>query len=102
MAPANSSDKHGQCGGHAECRLPGIRLTVRTYSGYKADERPVSFTFGEKTCDVVEIIDRWYGLDHAYFKLRASDGNLYVLRHHLEDEEWEMVMMEAGGASAKR
>jgi hypothetical protein len=31
-------------------RMP---LKVQTYSGYKADERPVSFTFGEKACGVV-------------------------------------------------
>jgi hypothetical protein len=71
-------------------------LKVQTYSGYKADERPVSFTFGEKACGVVEIIDRWYGVDHAYFKLHADDGNLYVLRHHMKNDQWEMVLMEAG------
>ena len=85
----------------AEQPLNRLRLRVRTYAGYKANERPISFTFGEKACDVVEIVDRWYGLDHAYFKLHASDGNLYVLRHHLEDDEWEMVMMEAGAAPGK-
>jgi len=74
-------------------RLP---LKVQTYSGYKADERPVAFTFGEKACKVVELIDRWYGVDHAYFKLRANDGNLYVLRHRMENDQWEMVVMEAG------
>jgi len=71
-------------------------LKVQTYSGFKADERPVSFTFGEKVCWVEEVIDRWYGLDHAYFKLRGDDGNLYVLRHQTENDEWEMVLMEAG------
>jgi len=88
--------------GEEDKRSSGMRLMVRTYSGYKADERPVAFTFGEKACDVVEIIDRWYGVDHAYFKLRASDGNFYILRHRLDDEAWEMVMMEAGAASKKQ
>lgn len=75
-----------------------IPLRVRTYSGYKADERPVSFSLGDRDFQVVEVLDRWYGIDHAYFKLRADDGNLYVLRHQLDDDRWEMVMMEAEGA----
>ena len=75
-----------------------IPLKVRTYSGYKADERPVSFTLGDRIFTVVEVLDGWYGLEHAYFKLLADDGNRYILRHRMEDDSWEMVMMEAKGA----
>ncbi len=75
-----------------------MQLRVRTYSGYKADERPVSFSLGKRGFHVVEVLDRWYGEDHAYFKLRADDGNLYVLRHQMDNDNWEMVMMEADGA----
>jgi len=78
-----------------------ILLKVRTYSGYKADERPVSFTFGDRTCAVVELIDQWLGADHSYFKLRADDGDVYILRHRREDDAWEMVMLEAAGAPEK-
>lgn len=73
-------------------------LRVKTYSGYRADERPLSFFLGQREFRVEELLDRWHGPDHAYFKLRADDGNLYILRHHLEDDCWEMVMMEADGA----
>jgi len=73
-------------------------LQVETYSGYRADERPVAFTLGGSEFRVAELLDRWYGPDHAYFKLRADDGNLYLLRHQLEDDGWEMVLMEVEGA----
>jgi hypothetical protein len=71
-----------------------ILLKVQTYSGYKADERPMSFTLLDRTFQVREVVDQWYGADHDYFKLIADDENLYILRHDKEADEWEMVMME--------
>ena len=53
--------------------MPGIKLIVNTYSGYEADERPVSFTIAGKTLNVEEILDMWRGEDDEYFKLRADD-----------------------------
>lgn len=72
-----------------------VSITVQTYSGYKADERPVSFTVANRRIEVREILDQWQGVDHTYFKLIADDGNLYIIRHDKEADEWEMVMMEA-------
>ena len=72
-----------------------VSITVQTYSGYKADERPISFTLVTRRFEVSEILDQWQGVDHTYFKLFADDGNLYILRHDKEADEWEMVMMDA-------
>jgi len=70
------------------------KIKVSTYSGYKNDERPTAFTLAERTFQVREIVDRWYGEDHAYFKLIADDGNLYVIRRDGETDSWELVMTE--------
>ena len=42
---------------------------------------------------VEEVLDQWYGPEHAFFKLRADDGNLHILRHEtsVPDGEWELV-----------
>jgi len=72
-----------------------VLITVQTYSGYKADERPISFTVVDRRFEVREILDQWQGEDHTYFKLFADDKNLYILRHDKEADEWEMVMMDA-------
>jgi len=69
-------------------------IRVSTYAGYKGDERPTAFVLAQRTFQVREIVDRWYGEDHAYFKLIADDGNLYVIRHDAETDTWEMVMTE--------
>ncbi len=59
-----------------------MRVLVETYSGYKADERPVRFRLGDQFHDVTEVVDRWYGPDSTYFKVRADDGYLYILKSH--------------------
>jgi hypothetical protein len=71
-----------------------IPLVVESYSGYRADERPVAFRLGERRIGVREILDRWQGADHAYFKLTGEDGALYILRQDREHDTWELILME--------
>ncbi len=71
-----------------------ISIKVRTSPGYGAQEDPISFKIVDTTFLVTEILDRWYGAESAYFKLIADDGNLYMVKHELETDEWELVQME--------
>ena len=73
-----------------------MKLKVNCYSGYKADERPLSFEMNEKKYEVIEILDQWYGKDQTYFRIRADDGNLYILRHELEDDIWDLTFFKKG------
>ncbi len=57
-----------------------LRVRVECHSGYKADERPLRFRLGESVYEVREILDQWYGPDANYFRVRADDDNIYVLR----------------------
>ena len=65
-------------------------LRVQCYSGRKADERPMRFELGGREYGVEEVLDRWYGPESTFFKLRADDGNLYILRHHEATDEWTL------------
>jgi len=67
-----------------------LKLHVETYSGYKADERPLRFQLGDQWVEVEEVLDRWYDPDASYFKVRASDGALYILRHHEPEDTWTL------------
>lgn len=69
-------------------------IKVESYSGYKADERPKALVLGDKRLEIKEVIDRWYGTDHDYFKVSAEDGFVYIIRHDRPGDEWELVMME--------
>lgn len=71
-----------------------MRVLVETYSGYTADERPLRFRLGDRDYEVTEVIDRWYGPDSTYFKVRAADGNLYILRS--EPDRWSLEAFASG------
>ena len=58
-----------------------MKLQVECYAGHKADQRPVRFRLEDRDYLVEELLDQWYGLDDVFFKVRADDGNLYILRH---------------------
>ena len=40
-------------------------LRVETYSGYRADERPVRFESKGRKLEVTRLLDRWYGPDYS-------------------------------------
>lgn len=74
------------------------RLTVRVecYSGYRGEESPRRFFLGERAVDVVEVIDRWLDPEHRYFKLRGDDGGVYILRHEVSSDAWELTLYDSG------
>lgn len=69
-----------------------MEIRVECYSGAKADERPVRFHLGERLHIVEELLDQWYGPGDTFFKVRADDGNLYILRKHgsASDGTWTL------------
>jgi hypothetical protein len=71
-------------------------LIVEAFAGYKGEQTPRSFTLEGTRLQVERIVDRWYTDTHSYFRVNASDGKRYVLRLDLDDECWELVMLEEG------
>jgi uncharacterized protein (UPF0128 family) len=67
-----------------------MKLLVECYAGRKADERPLRFQMGGRTYAVDEVLDQWYGPDDVFYKVRADDGNLYILRHNSSADEWRL------------
>jgi len=51
-------------------------IYVDSYSGYKANERPLRFTLDDETYAIASIEDRWQELNAEYFKERTVDGKL--------------------------
>jgi uncharacterized protein (UPF0128 family) len=69
-----------------------MRIRVECYSGRKADERPLRFQLDGHDYAVEDVLDQWYGPESTFFKVRADDGNLYILRHltFSETGEWTL------------
>jgi hypothetical protein len=73
-------------------------VKVLAYSGYKANERPTAFVVDDQMHQVAGIVDRWYGIEHDYFKVLAEDGKIYLLRWHRILDLWFLVkIMEKEG-----
>ncbi len=66
------------------------QIEVESYAGYKADERPLRFRAGEHWLRVVEILEQWYTPGSSWFRLRASDGAVYVLRRANDEDGWAL------------
>lgn len=70
-----------------------MKLSVECYSGRKANERPVRFRLEGRQYQVETALDQWYDPESIFHKVRADDGNLYILRQQTSapDGGWELV-----------
>ena len=70
-----------------------MKVDVECYAGRKADERPVRFRPEGKQYSVRNVLDQWYEPDSIPYKIRADDGNLYILRQRTSspDGAWDLV-----------
>jgi hypothetical protein len=65
-------------------------IKVECYAGYKADQRPLRFAMGDQILEVREVEDQWYSPTSRHFRVRASDGNIYILRYDEEQDRWSL------------
>ncbi len=56
---------------------------------------PVRFGLSGTEHEVAEVLDSWPGKDHVYFKVRATDGDVYILRYDSARAAWEIVVFRA-------
>ena len=82
-----------------------MKLEVDCYAGRKADERPVRFRIDGHEYLVEQVVDQWYGPSDVFFKVLASDGNLYVLRRETSApegawylESFQQLQHQSGGS----
>jgi hypothetical protein len=72
-----------------------IRVEYRTG---RAGTGPLRFVLGEQTIEVDDLLDRWYGDDADYFRVRGMDGHLYVLKHLRGHDRWELTSFTRRGS----
>ncbi len=65
-------------------------IEVWTYSGYRGDERPTRFILNGVVYRVEEIIDRWFGQEADYFKVKTDRGKVFILRLDRFDGMWDI------------
>jgi len=79
--------------------MADIGVRVDCYSGYRGEQEPRRFHFGRRAVEVSDILDRWLGPDHRYFKLLGSDGDTYILCHDVESHDWTLAFYRRGTAA---
>ncbi len=75
-----------------------ITIKVECHAGYTAVEYPKCFYLEETRFEIEEIRDRWYQGEYNpewktadYFKVFASGGNEFLLKHETENDAWFLV-----------
>jgi hypothetical protein len=76
---------------HVEPEAP-FPVRVECYAGYRGEETPRRFRLSGPWLEIAGVVDRWLAPDHRYFKVRAADGDSYVLRQDTESQSWELVL----------
>lgn len=56
-------------------------VQVECYAGYRGEERPLRFQWGERSHEITSVLDQWYGPEEIYFKVRTEQNDTYILRH---------------------
>ena len=81
--------------------MPEQILRVETYSGFKADERPLRLHLAGRTLEVSAVEDRWYSPGETYFRVLTQDGDRHVLRHAEAQDVWTLTAYRARPDCAK-
>ncbi|MFQ5866568.1 MAG: hypothetical protein ACE5IT_01065 [bacterium] len=71
-------------------------LKVKCYSGYRINERPISFTINNREFLIKEILDQWYSPGCLYFKVRDENNQTYILKYDQNQDLWKLEFFRKG------
>ena len=66
-------------------------VDVECHAGYRGEETPRRFRLGERQVEITEVVDAWLAPDHRYFKVQDTHSDLYILRHDVTSDRWELT-----------
>src|SRR5207249_6011908 len=67
-----------------------LPIHVDEYSGHTANQRPRSFTLDEELYEIAAVLDQWYEPSATYFKVKTTEGKVYLLRYDGQADEWTL------------
>lgn len=67
------------------------KLRVESFSGFKAEERPLRFFVDQRKVEIISIDKSWVTPEGKYFHVLGDDGYLYVLEYKEADESWNLL-----------
>jgi hypothetical protein len=71
-------------------------VNVECYAGHRGEQTPRAVTMGNRRVEVREVLDQWLAPDHGYFKVLGDDAGVYLVRHDVTADRWELTMFQRG------
>jgi hypothetical protein len=71
-----------------------MQLRAESYLDRDGVEKLRRIHFDSRQVEITENIDQWHGPDYRYYKVKADDGDVYILRHSELRAGWELTMYE--------
>ena len=78
-----------------------MHIQVECHAGYRGEETPRFIRMATYKIEIREIVDRWLSPNHRYFKILGSDEATYIIRHDIENWQWELVFYQSGEEIAR-
>jgi len=76
-----------------------LAIQVECYAGHRGEQTPRALVLGDRRVIVAEVLDAWLAPEHRYFKLKAADGDTYLIRHDERANTWQLTLFRAEDAS---
>jgi hypothetical protein len=76
-----------------------LSVVVECYAGYRGEQTPRALTLHGSRIELVSLIDQWLAPDHRYFKAADSSGDIYILRHDISGDRWELTLFQRGSGN---
>lgn len=70
-----------------------MQIRVECNTGHGGEREPCAFTLGGCRYEVLDLLDRWFGLSDRHFKVKVADGRVFILRHDALSGEWEIAAL---------
>jgi hypothetical protein len=77
-----------------------MQIRVDCYAGHRGEETPRRVHLDGRCVEVAEVLDRWLAPDHRYFKVLGTDDAIYIMRHNVSPDAWELTMYKSAAARA--
>jgi len=79
-----------------------LTIRVECDADYQGEQTPRRFFMADKAIEIEEVIDRWLAPEYRYFKVRAGDNDIYILRHDQLVQRWELTLFRSGKYDGSR
>ncbi len=69
-------------------------IAIECYLENNSNGRPTAFSLMGRSYKVKEIIDTWHAKVAVYFKVKAEDDNIYLLKYDERKAQWDLVFFQ--------